>query len=74
MMKAITVDEMRSVDGGWTASYTVKCKDCGKKYTAKSRYIGCLTYIYAYSSCKLAAGMWLRKHSDDHVLNTIKKW
>lgn len=71
IMKAITVDEMRSIDGGWKTSYTVKCGYCGDKYTAKSVYFGALTYLYAYNSCKLVAGRWLRNHNDNHLLKAM---
>lgn len=70
-MRAITVNEMRSVDGGWKTSYTVKCRYCGKSYTSKSYYFGAVSYLYAYNSCKVAAGIWKRNHEDDHVLRAM---
>lgn len=73
-MTAMSVHEMRSVDGGARASYTVKCNYCGKKYTATSFYIGRFLYQYAYNSCKVAAGRWKRNHRDQHTLDAIRSF
>ena len=49
-MTAISNTEMRSVSGGKTYSYTVKCEFCGASFTGKASGISLLAPIWKYNA------------------------